>query len=67
MGVAPPLCELGAREDIDYVFIFENRGVEVGVTLHHPHGQIYGYRSCLPCPRPSSRPTSASAGCAPCL
>ncbi len=23
--------------------IFENRGVEVGVTLHHPHGQIYGY------------------------
>ena len=22
---------------------FENRGVEVGVTLHHPHGQIYAY------------------------
>jgi UDPglucose--hexose-1-phosphate uridylyltransferase len=35
--------ELGAREDIAYVLIFENRGVEVGVTLHHPHGQIYGY------------------------
>jgi len=35
--------ELGAREDIEYVMIFENRGVEVGVTLHHPHGQIYGY------------------------
>ena len=35
--------ELGAREDVDYVYIFENRGVEIGVTLHHPHGQIYGY------------------------
>jgi len=22
---------------------FENRGVEVGVTLHHPHGQVYAY------------------------
>jgi UDPglucose--hexose-1-phosphate uridylyltransferase len=35
--------QLGAREDVAYVFPFENRGVEVGVTLHHPHGQIYGY------------------------
>jgi UDPglucose--hexose-1-phosphate uridylyltransferase len=35
--------ELGARDDIAYVFPFENRGVEVGVTLHHPHGQIYAY------------------------
>jgi len=35
--------ELGAREDVQYVFPFENRGVEVGVTLHHPHGQIYAY------------------------
>ena len=35
--------ELGAREDVDYVYPFENRGVEVGVTLHHPHGQIYAY------------------------
>jgi UDPglucose--hexose-1-phosphate uridylyltransferase len=25
------------------VFCFENRGVETGVTLHHPHGQIYAY------------------------
>jgi UDPglucose--hexose-1-phosphate uridylyltransferase len=36
-------AELGAREDVEYVFPFENRGVEVGVTLHHPHGQIYAY------------------------
>ncbi len=35
--------ELGARDDVGYVFVFENRGVEVGVTLHHPHGQIYAY------------------------
>jgi UDPglucose--hexose-1-phosphate uridylyltransferase len=35
--------ELGARDDVAYVFPFENRGVEVGVTLHHPHGQIYAY------------------------
>ena len=34
---------LAARDDVAYVFAFENRGVEVGATLHHPHGQIYGY------------------------
>ncbi len=28
---------------IKNVLCFENRGVEVGVTLHHPHGQIYAY------------------------
>lgn len=26
-----------------FVMPFENRGEEVGVTLHHPHGQIYGF------------------------
>lgn len=30
-------------ENIKYVFIFENRGDVVGVTMPHPHGQIYGY------------------------
>jgi UDPglucose--hexose-1-phosphate uridylyltransferase len=35
--------ELGARDHVQYVFPFENRGVEVGVTLPHPHGQIYAY------------------------
>ena len=35
--------DLGGRRGIEYVFPFENRGVEVGVTLHHPHGQIYAY------------------------
>lgn len=32
---------LGSRPDVKYVFIFENKGEEVGVTLSHPHGQIY--------------------------
>lgn len=35
--------ELGARNDIDYVFIFENKGEAIGVTIHHPHGQIYAF------------------------
>jgi UDPglucose--hexose-1-phosphate uridylyltransferase len=35
--------DLVARRGIRYVFIFENRGEQVGVTLHHPHGQIYAY------------------------
>lgn len=42
--------ELGARPDIEYVFPFENRGMEVGVTLHHPHGQIYAYPFVPPIP-----------------
>jgi UDPglucose--hexose-1-phosphate uridylyltransferase len=42
--------ELGARDDVQYVYPFENRGVEVGVTLHHPHGQIYAYPFVPPIP-----------------
>ncbi len=34
---------LGARPDVEHVFCFENRGPEIGVSLHHPHGQIYAY------------------------
>ena len=34
---------LSADEKIKYVFLFENRGEVVGVTMPHPHGQIYGY------------------------
>ena len=33
--------ELMANADIAYVMPFENRGREIGVTLDHPHGQIY--------------------------
>jgi UDPglucose--hexose-1-phosphate uridylyltransferase len=35
--------ELSALPGVEQVFCFENRGVEIGVTLHHPHGQIYAY------------------------
>ena len=34
---------LSAIPGIRYLLIFENRGPEIGVTLTHPHGQIYGY------------------------
>ena len=34
---------LAAGGVIKSVLAFENRGVEVGVTLHHPHGQLYAY------------------------
>jgi UDPglucose--hexose-1-phosphate uridylyltransferase len=34
---------LSAIDAISYVFCFENRGGEIGATLTHPHGQIYGY------------------------
>lgn len=42
--------ELGGRPGIDYVLIFENRGDAVGVTLHHPHGQIYAFPFIPPIP-----------------
>jgi UDPglucose--hexose-1-phosphate uridylyltransferase len=58
--------ELGAREDVEYVFIFENRGVEVGVTLHHPHGQIYGYPFLPPVPALELAADERLGGCAPC-
>jgi UDPglucose--hexose-1-phosphate uridylyltransferase len=35
--------ELAAMDFVKYAFIFENRGKEVGVTMPHPHGQIYGF------------------------
>ena len=41
---------LGARQEVAYVFIFENRGETVGVTLHHPHGQVYAYPEVPPLP-----------------
>ncbi len=43
--------DLGSRPGVDYVFIFENRGVEVGVTLTHPHGQIYAFPYVPPIPQ----------------
>lgn len=39
---------LSALPGIEQVFPFENRGKDVGVTLHHPHGQIYAYPYLTP-------------------
>src|SRR5208283_1679429 len=59
--------ELGERADVDYVYIFENRGVEVGVTLHHPHGQIYGYPFLPPVPELELAADERLGGCAECV
>jgi UDPglucose--hexose-1-phosphate uridylyltransferase len=40
-----------ARPEVAYVLVFENRGPEVGATIHHPHGQIYGFPFVPPVPR----------------
>jgi len=41
---------ISQHTQIRYVLPFENKGVEVGVTLHHPHGQIYAYPFVPPVP-----------------
>jgi UDPglucose--hexose-1-phosphate uridylyltransferase len=42
--------DLARIAEVAYVYAFENRGVEVGVTLNHPHGQIYAYPFVPPVP-----------------
>jgi UDPglucose--hexose-1-phosphate uridylyltransferase len=41
---------LGARPDVAYVLLFENRGGEVGATIDHPHGQAYALAEVPPAP-----------------
>lgn len=36
-------AELAAVPDVQYVYVFENTGVAIGVTMPHPHGQIYAF------------------------
>jgi len=40
--------EISTLPYVEQVFAFENRGEEVGVTLNHPHGQIYSYPFITP-------------------
>ncbi|WP_330288562.1 galactose-1-phosphate uridylyltransferase [Streptomyces sp. NBC_00576] len=40
--------ELSNLPAVEQVFCFENRGAEIGVTLGHPHGQIYAYPFTTP-------------------
>jgi len=37
------LTKKGRGKDRKYILIFENKGKEIGVTLSHPHGQIYAF------------------------
>jgi UDPglucose--hexose-1-phosphate uridylyltransferase len=41
-------AELSHLPSVEQVFCFENRGEEIGVTLGHPHGQIYAYPFTTP-------------------
>ncbi|MBO0803020.1 MAG: galactose-1-phosphate uridylyltransferase [Nocardiopsaceae bacterium] len=51
-------AELSRLPGVRQVYVFENRGPEIGVTLHHPHGQIYAY----PYVTPRTRRLLASIG-----
>jgi UDPglucose--hexose-1-phosphate uridylyltransferase len=42
---AEQYAELGSRDDISYVQIFENRGSMMGASNPHPHGQLWASRS----------------------
>ena len=42
---------LGARDDVGYVFVFENRGRVIGTTIEHPHSQVMAFREIPPIPR----------------
>jgi UDPglucose--hexose-1-phosphate uridylyltransferase len=41
-------AELSQLSGVEQIFCFENRGPEIGVTLSHPHGQIYAYPFITP-------------------
>jgi UDPglucose--hexose-1-phosphate uridylyltransferase len=41
---------LGSREDVGYVFIFENHGRAIGSTIEHPHSQIMAFSVIPPIP-----------------
>lgn len=52
-------AELGSREDVDYVFIFENRGRTIGSTIDHPHSQVMAFTTLPPIPESEL----SAAGC----
>lgn len=47
-ALADRTAALSEVPGVAQVFCFENRGVEIGVTLHHPHGQIYAFPFVAP-------------------
>jgi UDPglucose--hexose-1-phosphate uridylyltransferase len=54
-------AQLSLLPGVAQVFCFENRGEEIGVTLHHPHGQIYAYPFVTPRTRRMLRSARAYA------
>jgi UDPglucose--hexose-1-phosphate uridylyltransferase len=48
---------LGSRDDVAYVFVFENRGRLIGSTIEHPHSQVMAFAAIPPIPE-----TELSAG-----
>jgi UDPglucose--hexose-1-phosphate uridylyltransferase len=42
---------LASREDVRYVFVFENRGRAIGTTIDHPHSQIMAFGDIPPIPK----------------
>ena len=57
-------AELAALPDIQYVLIFENTGTAIGVTMPHPHGQIYAFPFLSPMVQ---RELDAASKSEPCL
>jgi len=53
---------LGARSDVAYVFVLENRGRAIGTTIDHPHSQIFAFGVIPPIPRAEL----TTQGCALC-
>ncbi|MCW2950205.1 MAG: galactose-phosphate uridylyltransferase, family 1 [Thermoleophilia bacterium] len=53
------------RPEVEYVLVFENRGAEVGATIPHPHGQIYGFPEVPPVPAREAH-VAAEHGCPLC-
>ena len=54
-----------AQPEVEYVLIFENRGVDAGATIAHPHGQIYAFPFVPPVPEREAL-VAEREGCALC-
>ncbi len=57
---------LGARDDVAYVLVFENRGEAIGATIPHPHGQIYAFDRVPPVPTTEFALAAERGSCAVC-
>jgi UDPglucose--hexose-1-phosphate uridylyltransferase len=54
--------ELFEHADVQYVSVFENAGLAIGVTMPHPHGQIYAFPFIPPLVRTELDSASAYSG-----